>query len=73
LQPAAARWGLGLWRMVAGWPLAYRVASGIGARALRLLARDGRIRRLPMGRSWTEHRDFPAPEGRTFQAQWRAR
>jgi L-lactate dehydrogenase complex protein LldF len=73
LQPAAARWGLGLWRQVAGWPFAYRLASGIGARALRLMARDGRIRRLPMGHGWTDHRDFPAPEGRTFQAQWRAR
>ena len=73
LTPAAARSGLGLWRLVAGWPLAYRLASGLGARALRLMARQGRIRRLPMGRGWTEHRDFPAPEGGTFQAQWAAR
>jgi L-lactate dehydrogenase complex protein LldF len=73
LTPAAARWGLGLWRVVAGWPFAYRLASGIGARALRLMARQGRIRRLPMGQGWTEHRDFPSPEGGTFQAQWAAR
>ena len=73
LQPAGARTGLGLWRWVAGWPAAYRLASWAGARALRLMARHGRIRRLPMGQGWTEHRDFPAPEGRTFQAQWAAR
>ncbi len=70
LTPAAARWGLDLWRRVAGTPWAYRLVSGLGARALSLMARGGRIRRLPMGRGWTEHRDFPAPEGRTFQAQW---
>jgi L-lactate dehydrogenase complex protein LldF len=73
LTPAAARWGLGLWGAIAGMPWAYRLASGIGARALRLMARQGRIRRLPMGQGWTEHRDFPAPEGGTFEAQWRAR
>ena len=73
LQPAAARTVLGLWRWVAGWPAAYRLASWAGARALRLMARHGRIRRLPMGQGCTEHRDFPAPEGRTFQAQWAAR
>ncbi len=73
LTPSAARWGLGLWRTMAGTPWAYRLASGLGARALRLMARGGRIRRLPMGQGWTDHRDFPAPEGGTFQAQWSSR
>ena len=33
----------------------------------------GRFRWLPLASGWTRHRDFPAPEGATFQAQWKAR
>jgi len=29
--------------------------------------------RLPFATGWTRHRDFPAPQGATFQAQWRRR
>ncbi|HEU5160266.1 MAG TPA: LUD domain-containing protein [Streptosporangiaceae bacterium] len=44
------------------------------ARWARLLARGGRIRRLPglLGK-WTDARDLPAPPGQTFRAWWRAR
>ena len=73
LTPAAARWGLGLWRRVAAMPWAYRLATDMGARALKLLGRGGRLRRLPLGGGWTDHRDFPAPQGRSFQSQWAAR
>jgi L-lactate dehydrogenase complex protein LldF len=40
----------------------------------RLLARGGRIRRLPglLGK-WTDARDLPAPPKETFRAWWRAR
>src|SRR5690606_12147367 len=73
LTPGAQRWGLGPGRTVARAPWAYRLAAGIGARALRLMARGGRIHSLPLGQGWTDHRDLPAPEGGTFQAQWAAR
>jgi len=33
----------------------------------------GRIRSLPMAGGWTAHRDFPAPSGKTFIEQYRAR
>jgi len=44
------------------------------ARWARLLARDGRIRRLPglLGK-WTDARDLPAPPRQTFRAWWRHR
>ena len=35
--------------------------------------RKGRFARLPLAGGWTDHRDFPAPEGRTFHQLWRAR
>jgi L-lactate dehydrogenase complex protein LldF len=44
------------------------------ARWARLLARDGRIRRLPglLGK-WTDARDLPAPPRQSFRAWWRRR
>lgn len=49
-------------------------AVGRGARWARLIARGGRIRRLPglLGR-WTEARDLPAPPAESFRAWWRRR
>jgi L-lactate dehydrogenase complex protein LldF len=32
-----------------------------------------RLQKLPMGGGWTDHRDFPVPQGGTFQAQWNAK
>jgi len=75
LTPAAARWGLGGWAWLAARPALYRRAMGLAAFGLKLLAWGGaRLRWMPLGRGWTAHRDFPAPElGGTFQAQWRRR
>ena len=67
------RWGLGLWGQVARRPALYRLASGIGVRALRLWAR-GRpaLHRLPGAAAWTRSRDLPAPPpGGTFMARYR--
>ncbi|HSM19938.1 MAG TPA: lactate utilization protein LutB domain-containing protein, partial [Hyphomicrobiales bacterium] len=33
----------------------------------------GRFRKLPFAGGWTDHRDLPAPQGRTFQQLWRRR
>ena len=68
-----ARYGLGAWAWLARRPRLYHWATGMAARTLSLFA--GRRRRftwLPMARGWTSQRDLPAPEGRTFLAQWRA-
>jgi L-lactate dehydrogenase complex protein LldF len=40
----------------------------LAARALRRLAgSSGRVRHLPLASGWTDGRDFPAPQGRTFR------
>ena len=73
LEPGVTRWGIGLFAFLARRPGLYRLATGIGVRALSLLGRAGWISRLPLAGGWTAHRDFPAPTGGTFMAQYRAR
>jgi L-lactate dehydrogenase complex protein LldF len=72
--PVAGKWSLRLWAFGAKRPGLYRAGAGIAVFFLRMLARGrGRFRRLMFCGSWTESRDFPAPEGGTFVEQWRRR
>jgi L-lactate dehydrogenase complex protein LldF len=74
LSPATVRGGLRFWAFFARRPRLYGVATALAARALWLLGRaTGRFRRLPLASGWTRYRDFPAPQGATFQAQWKKR
>ncbi|MEM9762792.1 MAG: lactate utilization protein B [Pseudomonadota bacterium] len=71
LSPSAARRGLALWRWLGERPMLYALATWFSARSLRFWAAGSpRLRHMPMGAGWTKHRDFPRPEGGTFQAQW---
>lgn len=68
LSPAAARYGIRLWAFAARRPRLYRLGADLAARLLgRLGRRKGRFSRLPLAGGWTDWRDLPAPEGRTFQ------
>src|SRR5215203_1444580 len=72
LTPATIRSGIGLWGFFARRPRLYRFATQIGVGALGRLGRSrGRFKWLLASRGWTHHRDFPAPQGTTFQARWR--
>jgi L-lactate dehydrogenase complex protein LldF len=72
LSPAAVRSGLALWAWFAKRPRLYGWATALAALALAFVGQfRGRFHWLPLASGWTRHRDFPAPEGRTFQAQWR--
>ncbi len=74
LSPRAARWGLGLWAFFATRPALYRLATQAAIRGLGLMGgRKGRFASLPLAGGWTAHRDFPAPQGKTFMQQWAAR
>jgi L-lactate dehydrogenase complex protein LldF len=71
LTPATIRSGTKLWGFFALRPMLYRLATRLGMGALGLAGRArGRFRWLPLARSWTKHRDFPVPQGDTFQARW---
>ena len=74
LQGSRARWALKAWAMLATRPALYRLATGIGISVLGLLGRRrGRFSSLPLAEAWTEHRDLPAPQGRTFMAMYRGK
>jgi L-lactate dehydrogenase complex protein LldF len=73
LAPKAMVAGLGLWAFTAKHPALYRLATRLMTRLLRAMARGGAVRSFPLMQNWFAVRDFPAPEGKTFHEQWRAR
>jgi L-lactate dehydrogenase complex protein LldF len=73
LSPATVRAGLGFWAIFVKRPWVYGLATSLAARLLAYLGKSsGRFKWLPLASGWTQHRDFPAPQGSTFQAQWKA-
>ena len=72
LSPATVRSGLKLWGFFARHPVLYGAATRLAMAGLALAGRSrGRFRWLPLARGWTATRDFPSPQGGTFQMQWR--
>jgi len=68
LRPWAERAGLALWSFTARAPMLYGLLSAVGARVLAALGRQrGQIHHLPGAQGWTDRRDMPAPEGKTFR------
>jgi len=71
VTPPAERHGIRLWAFFAKRPALYRLVTGLAiALMARMGRRRGRFSRLPLAAGWTAGRDFPAPQGRTFQDQW---
>ncbi|MDP6342014.1 MAG: DUF3390 domain-containing protein, partial [Alphaproteobacteria bacterium] len=72
--PAAERRGLSIWAWFARRPWLYGQGARLAVRLLRYLGRErGRLGKLWGAGGWTDGRDLPAPEGRTFQELWRQR
>jgi L-lactate dehydrogenase complex protein LldF len=74
LQPQAMRAGLGLWAFMAKRPKLYQMVTRLAARVLHNQGHGtGRIASLPLASGWTQCRDFPAAQGKTFQQMWKER
>ncbi len=72
LSPAAVRGGISVWGFFAMRPVLYLAATTLAMRGLAFAGRArGRFRWLPFAGGWTRYRDFPAPQGETFQARWK--
>jgi L-lactate dehydrogenase complex protein LldF len=74
LQPTAMRWGIAAWAWLAKRPSLYRKATALAARVLTNQGHGkGRLSKVPLASGWTEYRDFPAPQGKTFHQLWKER
>jgi L-lactate dehydrogenase complex protein LldF len=74
MRPAGEYLAFNIWAFLARRPALYRLATGFAARAMKLLGGSRkRISRLPFASGWTDHRDMPAPSGKTFRELYRQR
>ncbi len=74
LTPGAMRWGLAAWSWLAKRPALYHRVTRLASRVLSNLGHGkGRLASAPLASGWTTHRDLPAPQGKTFQQQWKER
>ena len=72
LSPLRWRAGLKLHSWLARWPRLYQAVTGLSVAVLHQLGkRRGVLRSLLVNNGWTQVRDFPAPQGRTFMQQWK--
>jgi L-lactate dehydrogenase complex protein LldF len=71
LAPVSQSLGLKLWGFFATRPTLYRLATRLAMPLFAWLGRaNGRFESLPFAKGWTTSRDFPAPQGETFQTLW---
>jgi L-lactate dehydrogenase complex protein LldF len=74
LNSPGARITLSLWAWVARRPRLYQMVTGLAMSVMARLGKSrGVFRYMPLAGGWTRERDLPAPQGSTFQAQWRRR
>ena len=74
LQPNAQRWGLNAWAWLAKRPGLYRKATALAARVLTNQGHGkGRLSKVPLASGWTQFRELPAPQGKTFHQLWKER
>lgn len=74
LRPRGEMLGLRLWAWIAARPSLYSAFARAGARALHWAGgRDKLLHRLPGASGWTDGRDMPASQGRTFRDLYRRR
>ena len=74
LRPWSERWAIKAWSFAVSRPGLYALLSKTGARLASWIGgREKLIHRLPGIDGWTDGRDMPAPEGKTFRELYAAR
>ena len=73
LTPATQRYGLAFWAFFAKHPALYKTITPWLMSLMHLLGRSkGYLSSLPLASGWTDSRNFPTPQGGTFQSRYRA-
>lgn len=74
LSPARWRFGMKSHAWLLSHPWLYHKLTAIGMPVLGWLGRKkGNFKSLILANGWTDERDFPAPQGRTFMQQYQAK
>ncbi|MBC7623793.1 MAG: iron-sulfur cluster-binding protein [Aeromicrobium sp.] len=74
LRPFSERFAISVWGFSVQRPGLYAFATGIAARLAAMLGGKGKlIHSLPGIDGWTDGRDMPAPEGKTFRELYAAK
>lgn len=72
LRPFSERFAIRVWGFFVKRPRLYAFASSLGARVASWMGgREKLIHKLPGIDGWTDGRDMPAPEGKTFRELYR--
>jgi L-lactate dehydrogenase complex protein LldF len=70
--PVWLKLGLRLYRLAVVRPWLYRLGGQMGRSGMKVLARNGWIKKLPGPlAAWTDYRDFPAFAPKSFSQRWR--
>ena len=66
------KWALKWWAVFAKRPALYHFFAGPKMQLLAMWARkQGHLKSIPSLKGWTNSRNFPAPQGKTFQQLWK--
>lgn len=69
-----ARVALKMWAAIATRPALYHRLASFKLGAWKMIAgKRGHFESFPFAGGWTSSRDLPAPQGKTFQAMWKAK
>ncbi len=72
-EAIASRFGINSFIRLATLPSVYHFSTAIAVKCMRMLSKDGWIRRMPLADAWTKNRDMPAPAPTTFMQQYKKR
>ncbi|GGK79971.1 LutB/LldF family L-lactate oxidation iron-sulfur protein [Amphritea balenae] len=72
LSPKAVRYGIAGWAFLAKRPVLYKTYTRMATWFMKRWAgKKGKIEKMPLAGGWTDWRDMPAPQGKTFMQSWK--
>jgi len=69
-ETVSSRFGIKGYAVLATMPGLYRLSTKVAVKCMRVLSKNGWIKRMPLAAAWTRNRDMPAPASSTFMQQY---